>query len=110
MDGLHIRAAQGYSLPVDLGLPAIQPPNRLWHGTARNNLPSIFKDGLKPGNRQMVHLSVERETAQRVGDRHGKAVILAVEAGLMFEDKISFYQADNGVWLVSNVSPAYLTF
>lgn len=109
-DGLRIRAAQGHSLPIDLDLPAVQPPDRLWHGTARDNLPSIFRDGLKPGRRQMVHLSADRETAQRVGERHGKAVILAVEAGLMFRDKIPFCQADNGVWLVPSVSPAYLAF
>lgn len=109
-DGQRIRAAQGHSLPVDLDLPAVQPPDRLWHGTARDNLPSIFRDGLKPGRRQMVHLSADRETAQRVGERHGKAVILAVEAGLMFRDRFPFYQADNGVWLVPSVSPTYLAF
>lgn len=109
-DGLRIRAAQGHSLPVDLDLPAIQPPDRLWHSTARDNLPSIFREDLKPGRRQMVHLSAERDTAQRVGERHGKAVILAVEAGLMFRDMIPFYQADNGVWLVPSVSPACLAF
>jgi putative RNA 2'-phosphotransferase len=109
-DGQRIRAAQGHSLPVDLGLPAVQPPGRLWHGTARDNLPSIFRDGLKPGRRQMVHLSGDRETAQRVGERHGKAVILAVEAGLMFSAGIPFHQADNGVWLVPRVSSEYLAF
>lgn len=87
-DGLRIRAALGHSLPVDLDLPAVQPPDRLWHGTARDNLPSIFREGLKPGRRQMVHLSTDRDTAQRVGERHGKAVILAVEAGLMFRNRI----------------------
>ena len=30
-DGLRIRAAQGHSLPIDLDLPAVQPPDRLWH-------------------------------------------------------------------------------
>lgn len=58
----------------------------------------------------MVHLSADRETAQRVGELHGKAVILAVEAGRMFRDKIPFYRANNGVWLVPSVSPAYLAF
>lgn len=109
-DGLRIRAAQGHSLPVDLDLPVVQPPDQLWQGTARDNLDAIFREGLKPGRRQMVHLSADRETAQRVGERHGKAVILAVEAGLMFRDRIPFYQADNGVWLVPSVSPAYLAF
>ena len=56
------------------------------------------------------HSHADRETAQRVGERHGKAVILVVEAGLMFRDRIPFHQADNGVWLVPSVSPAYLAF
>lgn len=109
-DGQRIRAAQGHSLPVDLDLPASQPPDRLWHGTARDNLDAIFREGLKPGRRQMVHLSADRATAQRVGERHGKAVILGIEAGAMFFDGLPFYRADNGVWLTPMVSAVYLTF
>ncbi len=108
-DGRSIRAAQGHSVQVDLNLPASQPPVRLWHGTARKNIESILREGLKSGQRQMVHLSTDVDTARRVGERHGKAIIVTVDTGLMFKDGSLFYQAENGVWLVASVPPAYLT-
>lgn len=47
-DGRRIRAAQGHSVNVDLGLPAIEPPEVLFHGTASPTLDRIFRDGLAP--------------------------------------------------------------
>lgn len=34
-DGTKIRANQGHSIPVNLELQPIEPPDVLWHGTAR---------------------------------------------------------------------------
>ena len=45
-DGLRIRAAQGHSIAVDLGLESRQPPAMLYHGTATRFLESILADGL----------------------------------------------------------------
>ncbi len=107
-DGTQIRAAQGHSVPVVLGVPAKQPPEVLYHGTAVQNIAPITEQGLKPGGRQQVHLSADRDTALKVGQRHGKPVILTVDAGRMSSDGFAFYQADNGVWLTDHVPPKYL--
>jgi putative RNA 2'-phosphotransferase len=40
-DGLRIRASQGHSIPVDVDLVPVTPPDRLYHGTARRFLDSI---------------------------------------------------------------------
>lgn len=40
-DQRKIRAAQGHSFDVDLGLAASEPPEFLYHGTARSNLDRI---------------------------------------------------------------------
>lgn len=109
-DGLRIRAAQGHSIDVDLGLQALRPPNELYHGTASANLDAIFVDGLDSGRRQQVHLSLDQETAERVGQRHGKPVVLRVEAEKMFKDGFEFFRADNGVWLTDTVPTKYLGF
>ncbi|MGO4574141.1 RNA 2'-phosphotransferase [Microvirga sp. 2TAF3] len=109
-DGRRIRAAQGHSLKIDLGLKASEPPVLLFHGTARSNLDSIFAEGLKPGRRQHVHLSLDESTAMKVGERHGKAVVLRVDAARMHADGKTFWQADNGVWLTGHVPPQYLSF
>ncbi|MEP3053883.1 RNA 2'-phosphotransferase [Ascidiaceihabitans sp.] len=109
-DGLRIRAAQGHSIDVDLGLQALRPPNELYHGTATANLDAIFADGLNSGRRQQVHLSLDQETAERVGQRHGKPVVLRVEAEKMFKDGFEFFRADNGVWLTDEVPTRFLGF
>ena len=109
-DGRSIRAAQGHSVSVDLGLAPSEPPETLFHGTARTNLDAIFLEGLKPGRRQHVHLSTNEETARKVGERHGKPVILRVDTRRMRDDGRTFVQADNGVWLTDSVPPEYLGF
>jgi putative RNA 2'-phosphotransferase len=42
----RIRARQGHSVEVDLGLPPAEPPARLYHGTPRRNVASILTTGL----------------------------------------------------------------
>lgn len=108
-DGKMIRAAQGHSVPVALGLEPVEPPTVLFHGTATRNLAAIRKEGLKPGTRQQVHLSADVETALKVGQRHGKPHVLQIAAKAMRENGLAFYQADNGVWLTDRVPPEYLT-
>jgi putative RNA 2'-phosphotransferase len=107
-DGARIRAAQGHSVPVDLGLAPAEPPARLYHGTAEGSVAAILSEGLRPMARQQVHLSADPETAVRVGRRHGRPVVLTVEAGAMHRDGLSVWQADNGVWLADAVPARYL--
>ncbi|WP_124112297.1 RNA 2'-phosphotransferase [Palleronia sp. THAF1] len=109
-DGRRIRAAQGHSIEVDLGLPATRPPETLYHGTASQNLDKIFEGGLDPGRRRQVHLSPDPETATRVGRRHGKPIVLRVDARRMHADGWTFFCSDNGVWLTDAVPAEYLGF
>jgi putative RNA 2'-phosphotransferase len=105
----RIRAAQGHSVPVDLGLAPRRPPDLLWHGTPERNLTAILAEGLRAGSRHAVHLSGDVATARRVGSRRGRAVVLQVTAGRMHVDGFTFTRSDNGVWLVPAVPPAYLS-
>ncbi len=82
-DGQSIRANQGHSVEVDLALEPVEPPELLYHGTVERFIASIREQGLIRGQRQHVHLSGDRETAARVGQRRGKPVILIVESGRM---------------------------
>ena len=107
-DGLHIRAAQGHSVDIKSDLDPLAPPEFLYHGTATRFLDNILKEGLKSMSRQHVHLSLDIETAMKVGQRHGKPVILIVAAAEMAKTGIEFYRADNGVWLTVSVAPQYL--
>ena len=95
-DGAWIRANQGHSVEVDLGLDALAPPENLYHGTARRWVASIRRDGLLPGKRQHVHLSTDEPTAIRVGSRHGPPVVLLVTAGAMHRAGGEFFLSANG--------------
>jgi len=107
-NGERIRANQGHSFPVDLGLEPVEPPAVLFHGTARRFLDSILASGLEPRGRQHVHLSADRETATKVGQRHGKPVVLEVDAAAMAELGHTFYLSANGVWLTESVPARFL--
>ena len=107
--GEKIRANQGHSTPVDLQLSPQTPPDVLFHGTAAHVVDEILKAGVKRMSRQHVHLSATVETARAVGKRHGKPVILRVDAAAMSRDGLRFYRSDNGVWLVDEVPARYLS-
>jgi putative RNA 2'-phosphotransferase len=107
-DGRRIRAAQGHSIPVMLGLEPTEPPAELFHGTASRFLDAILGEGLVPKGRRHVHLSADRRTAVEVGRRHGRPVVLRVASGSMAEQGAVFYLADNGVWLCEKVEPRFL--
>ena len=63
-----------------------------------------------PRNRQHVHLSPDDATAIKVGQRHGKPVVLRIRAGAMHRAGIAFYRSENGVWLTDSVPAQYLEF
>jgi len=108
-DGGHlIRANQGHSVPVELGLAPQAPPHLLFHGTADRFVAAIRTEGLKRQARHHVHLSADRGTATSVGVRHGRPVVLVIAAGRMHADGHLFYRSENVVWLVEAVPPAYL--
>jgi len=107
-DGTKIRASQGHSIPVDLELQPVPPPEVLYHGSARQAEQSILEKGLLPGKRNHVHLSADLQTALTVGRRHGKPVVFLVRAGKMEADGHAFYLSANGVWLTERVPVQYL--
>ncbi|MEZ5857057.1 MAG: RNA 2'-phosphotransferase [Hyphomicrobiaceae bacterium] len=109
-DGQRIRANQGHSIDVDLALEAAAPPAQLFHGTAATNVPSIAASGLHSASRQHVHLSPDAHTAHKVGARHGKPVVLRIDAGRMHGDGHVFYRSENGVWLTDRVPAVYIEF
>lgn len=109
-DGTLIRANQGHSIPINLGLDPQVPPQILYHGTAKDTVPLIQADGLLKMNRQHVHLSKDPLTAHQVGQRHGKPVVLEILAEKMHEAGHSFYCSENGVWLTSTVPVEYIDF
>jgi putative RNA 2'-phosphotransferase len=84
-------------------------PPQLYHGTATRFLKSIQAQGLIAGSRHKVHLSADKETAVKVGQRHGTPVVLRIDTEGMRRQGLRFYLAENGVWLVDKVPPEFIS-
>jgi putative RNA 2'-phosphotransferase len=106
----RIRANQGHSIEVDLGLEPIAPPAVLFHGTAKASVASIRQNGLHAAQRQHVHLSPDEATAIRVGQRHGRPVVLRIDAAGMHLAGHQFFRSTNGVWLTDSVPTEFIEF
>ncbi|MBF0261207.1 MAG: RNA 2'-phosphotransferase [Magnetococcales bacterium] len=108
-DEQRMRANQGHSVAVDLGLPTSIPPKLLYHGTSVHLIESIFATGLRPGNRQHVHLSNNIATAIKVGQRHGKTVsVLEIRAYEMYLENYKFFLSVNDIWLTKHVPKDFI--
>ncbi|WP_433031260.1 RNA 2'-phosphotransferase [Actinomycetospora sp. CA-053990] len=104
----RIRARYGHSLPGHVALPAADPPDELFHGTSSPVVDAILRDGLLPGGRQYVHLSPDPDTALTVGARHGRPVVLVVDARAAAADGVVFRRGNDDTWLTDALDPRYL--
>lgn len=108
--GGRIRALYGHSICNKIVKEVGEPPEILYHGTARRFIESIEKNGLIPKGRQYVHLSVDIETAIQVGKRHDDTpVILEISAKRAWDNGVKFYVGNEKVWLADNVEWKYIS-
>lgn len=105
----RIRALYGHTLPQRIEKEEKEPPEILYHGTARRFLEFIKKDGLLPKGRQYVHLSIDVDTASQVGKRRDKEpAILEINAKQAWDEGIKFYEGNDKVWLADSVPSKYI--
>lgn len=107
-DGQKIRANYGHSIPIVFGSEPSEPPEFLYHGTAKRFLPPISEQGLGPGTRQYVHLVEDEKTAVAVGRRHGEPVVLTIKAHAMHENGFEFFKTESEIWLTKTVPAEYI--
>ncbi len=101
VDG-RIRARYGHSFRVDLGLDPAEPPEALYKGVAPKDLDATLDGGLKPFDRQYVHLSYDADVAARLG-RGGNAVV-RIDALAAHEGGVAFF--DCGPTMLTELVPA----
>lgn len=110
IEGNKIRALYGHSIPMKIEKIIGNPPNILYHGTAKRFLDSVMQKGLQPMNRQYVHLSVDTETATQVGKRRdNQPMILAIDTVSAVLNGISFYIGNEKVWLADSIPPQFIS-
>lgn len=100
-----IRANYGHSLENLILHEEMVPTAVLYHGTCQAALGDIFRDGLMPMGRQYVHLTTDTALALRIGSRHGRAVVLQVDAARALQAGVRFYRANPAFWLASHIPP-----
>lgn len=111
---LKIRAVQGHSFHVELDLEEAVPPDFLYHGTSNTNSEQIQQHGLLKMERQHVHMSVDIDSAWRVGKRKvhvaGQTVhVLKIASGAAYRDGVKFFRSENGYWLSDDLEVKYLS-
>ncbi len=107
----RIRAIYGHSVPGKLKRIAATPPEILFHGTGPQVVALIETQGLKPMQRQNVHLSVDEATAIEVGKRKSRTPnLLRVNARKAHVEGVAFYAGNEKVWLADEVPPQFIEF
>lgn len=102
--GNRVRARYGHSLAQTIRYDPADPPADLFHGTDRASAERILAEGLKPGTRQYVHLSVDTPAAREVGRRHADdPAVLRVDTGRARQAGVCFYRAGAAVWLADAI-------
>ena len=104
-------AYQGHSFEIEhnmtvVDVEMIQKMGRnCFHGTKQKFMESINEKGLIPRSRTFVHLSKDKETAQKVGDRRrgSKTVIIVIDMIKLIELGKTIYMSENNVLLVDSV-------
>ena len=106
----RIRAFYGHSILNKILKSEAEPPSILYHGTTRMVRDSILQEGLKPNQRQYVHLSQDIETAILVGKRRDSdPIIFEIDSKLAYENGVKFYLGNEKVWLADSIAPLYLS-
>ena len=108
-DGTKIRAFHGHSISGIIYANKIIPQNELYHGTSEKSYKLIMDSGwIKGMSRTLVHLSKSEEKAKKIGKRHGKPVILVIDAKKMAKDGKLFYESEDDVILSEEIPIKYI--
>ncbi len=101
-----IRARYGHSVKVSINYTESKIPEVLFHGTAPENLASILKEGLKPMQRQKVHITSSPIDAYKTALRKTKTpIVLVINTRTVREHGIKIDKAGRNVYVCDKVPP-----
>lgn len=108
-DGSKIRAFHGHSIDGIIYTNESIPPKILYHGTSLKGYEDIINSGFIKGmSRVQVHLSISKENAIKIGQRHGKPIVLFIDTETMLKDGFKFFKSGDGVWLTNDIPTKYI--
>jgi len=104
-----MRATYGHSFDVDLDLPTHNIPDSLFYPASEEEAELLLETGLKPADRQMVHLSKDWEAAMEAGiHRMDEPVILEIDAAAARDQGIIIMEAGTTVYLTDEIPAEFL--
>lgn len=107
--GDKVRATYGHSFKLELTEPTTAPPAQLYFGAARDIAQGILRHGLKPRDRQYIHLSRTAEEAESVARRiDPKPAILVIDAQAACADGVALFEA-GPLFLAESIPAKYLS-
>lgn len=105
----RIRARYGHTVRLEAPGEPTLPPEWLYIGMDRAELPVVRTSGLRPSGRQLVHLSATPLVAQEVARRRAADVaIVVVFARRAAEAGVEFRRAAAGLYLAARVPVEFL--
>ncbi len=106
----RVMATYGHSIDVDLDLPTEDIPSILYYPTTEEECAILLEIGLKPADRQWVHMSDTLESAIEAGQvRTANPVIISVDAEKARGDGVVIKKAGKFVYITTEVPSEYLT-
>jgi putative RNA 2'-phosphotransferase len=106
--GTGLRARYGHSIAVEPAGEPVEPPELLYHGTESGRMSQIFSEGLKPMDRNLLHLSETIVDALAVARRRtDRPIVFRILAKQAHAKGVSFYH-EGKVYLARHVPPEFL--
>lgn len=108
IEGDRIRANQGHSMKVDVKMDRLTvdtAPDVVVHGTYKQFINQILKEGLKTMGRQHIHMAIglKHDRAVISGMRNSADVIIYIKAKEAISDGVPFFMSENKVILTPGV-------
>jgi putative RNA 2'-phosphotransferase len=109
ISGDFIRATYGHSFRRPIRYQEVAPPDRLFVSVPTAQIPHVRVTGLRPEDRQYLHLSGTEEEAREIGDRRNvEHVVVTVLAGEAAVAGIPFHRPTEGLYLTTQLPPRFL--
>lgn len=87
-----IRALYAHSFFVEMdGEPMDPPPEKLYMGTTRADARRFSSEGISPGDRYYVHLSLSREAAESRSHQRDTPCVVEILAAKAHADEVRFF-------------------
>jgi putative RNA 2'-phosphotransferase len=105
-----IRATYGHSIDVELDLPTIGIPDKLYYPTTAEEVDIVLETGLKPSDRKKVHLSKTYQDAKNAGSvRTAAPIILEIDTVKAQASGLVIGKAGKTVYLADSVPAEFLS-